>query len=134
MKSITKKMLLMLMLLFFVSVNANAAADVPSVGGELDLFTTTAGMVTTGDEQSPIGLSPKVVARYKTSGTDATDTQWFAIGTLHPGGNKVFGTAQDVNNVYSQDHSTGTAVATSLDKIPALGQSSSVWSNAGWDL
>jgi len=132
MNTITKKMLLLLVVMFFLSVNAYAGS-VTSAGGELDVF-ATAHVAVAGDVQSPIGLSPKVESYYITDGTNSTNSQWYAISAVHPGGNKVYGTAQDVNNVYSQDHDTGTSTNASLILIPASPQSASDWSTNGWEL
>lgn len=132
MNTIKRKMLFMLLVMFFISVNAYAGA-VSSAGGELDLFDDGV-TVDGGDGVTPIGLSPKVEAYYVSDGTDSTDSQWYAISSIHPGGNKVYGTAQDVNNVYSQDHATGTDLDTSLQKIPASPQSASDWSTNEWEL
>ena len=121
-----------MLLVLFVFSSVGYAADISSSGGEFDLFADE--NVQTADSQSPIGLSPKVEALYRTDGTNSTDTQWYAISTVHPGGNRVYATAQDVNNVYFQNHATGTDLDTSLTKIPSEGQSASIWSDNGWDL
>lgn len=131
MNNITKKIMLALVVMLFLSVNAYAG-NVTSASGELDLFSAT--HVAATDTQDPVGLSPKVEAYYVNIGTGTTDSQWYAISAIHPGGNKVYGTAQDVNNVYSQDHTTGTATATSLQKLPTGPLSGSLWSTNGWEL
>lgn len=130
MKTTIKILSLLLFVMFALSANAFAAV-IDSSGGELDLFVVGTS-VDTNDGADAIGLSPKVVAKYKSDGTDSTDTQWYSIATIHPGGNKVYGTAQNINNVYSQDHATGSDVDASLDKIPASANSASDWSTNNW--
>jgi len=131
MNSIIKKILMMLVVLSFLSVNSFAAPiTMTDDAGEIDLFAVA--HTSTDDAQSPVGLSPKVKAYYANVGTGTTDSQWYGISAVHPGGNRVFGTAQDVNNVYSQDHATGTDLDTSLTKIPASPASASDWSDKNW--
>lgn len=126
--------ILSLMLFMMLALSANAfSAVIDSSGGELDLFVAGTS-VDANDGSAAIGLSPKVVAKYKSDGTNSTDTQWYAISAIHPGGNKVYGTAQNINNVYSQDHATGSNVDDSLDKIPASEDSAIDWSNNNWEL
>ena len=120
-----KKIFLMLFVLFAFSLNANAA-PIESAAGELTLPTSGSDMV--------VGLSPKVVAYYLSNGAGETASQWFAISTLHPGGNTVYGTAQDVNNVYSKGYTTGDDPTTYFADIPTDPQSASVWSDEGWSL
>ena len=95
-----------------------------------------------------IGLSPRVMARYLTDGTSETTAQWYAIATVHPGGNVGYGTAQDVNNVYLSCYTTGDDTATITDNIPveknpeppgttdAEGNpvAAATWTNNGWSL
>ena len=130
----SKKIFFLLFVMSFVCANAYAA-QIDSAEGAIDLFEDGV-TVDTGDGNAypALGLSPKVEAIYVTDGTDSTDTQWYAIGTIHPGGNKVYATAQDVNNVYSQDHITGTDIATSLAKVPTNSTSPDLWSTSGWEL
>lgn len=97
-----------------------------------------------------IGLSPRVTARYMTDGTDETTAQWYAISTVHPGGNIGYGTAQDVNNVFMRSYDAGAAVATVVDTIPEEADpeatevtdddgvtttvAAATWTNNGWSL
>ena len=122
-----KKIFLVLFVLLVASLNANAA-PVSSSEGELKLPQT--------DATKPliIGLSPKVTAYYVSNGSTEVASQWYAMSTLHPGGNLVYGTAQDVNNVYSQDYKAGDTTADYLKKIPTDPQSATVWSSSGWKL
>ena len=124
-----KKMLIIFAVLVFVSLNAYAA-PINSANGELDF----SAAVTSGDPALVVGLSPSVVAYYLSNGTDEVASQWYAISTLHPGGNLVYGTAQDVNNVYSQDYKSGDTTSNYLTLIPTDPQSASVWSDEGWKL
>ncbi|MGE4545139.1 MAG: hypothetical protein AB7D06_13615 [Pedobacter sp.] len=81
-----------------------------------------------------IGLSPKVVAKYATDGTDAVTAQWYSIATVHPGGNMAYGTAQNVNNIFSKSYTTGDETATVLDTIPVSKASESEWTTNEWNL
>lgn len=81
-----------------------------------------------------IGLSPKVRASYITDGTDKGTAQWYAIGTVHPGGTELFGTAQNLNNVYKQTFTTGTTINDAFFELPATPNSASQWSDAGWSM
>jgi len=120
-----KRIFLMLFVLSAFSLNANAA-PVESAGGELTLPTSGSDLV--------IGLSPKVAAYYASNGATETASQWYSISALHPGGNTVYGTAQDVNNVYSKTYVTGEDPTTYFADIPTDPQSASVWSDEGWSL
>ena len=121
-----KIFVLSIVLLLFA---ASSYAATTSAEGELDLSGNVGG-----DSFNPIGLSPKVVAYYLSNGTTETASQWFAISTLHPGGNTVYATAQDVNNVYSKGYTTGDDPTTYFADIPTDPQSASVWSDEGWSL
>lgn len=81
-----------------------------------------------------IGLSPKVVAKYENPGTTDATAQWFAIATAHPGGNMIYGTAQNLNNIYSKEFTTGTALSATVLDIPTNANSASDWSDNGWDM
>ena len=80
------------------------------------------------------GLSPKVVARYVNPGTSSVTSQWYSIGTAHPGGTTKYGTAQDLNNIYSAAYATGTAIDNTILNIATDASSASAWVNAGWEL
>ena len=67
-----------------------------------------------------IGLSPKVWARYVNEGAAETTAQWYAIATVHPGGNVGYGTAQDVNNIYMKAFVTGDVTTTITNAIPVV--------------
>jgi hypothetical protein len=91
------------------AVNDDSDVGALNIGG---------GVLTVGDdagEASPdltIGLSPKVFARYLTDGDTETTAQWYAIATVHPGGNVGYATAQDVNNIYMKEFITGDVTTT----------------------
>ena len=72
---------------------------------------------TTASASISIGLSPKVYARYVTDGTTEVTAQWYAIATVHPGGNVGYATAQDVNNIYMQKFVTGDVTTTITSQI-----------------
>ena len=84
-----------------------------------DVTSTTGSLVIgEGTRETSIGLSPKVVARYVTNGTADETAQWYAIATVHPGGNLGYGTAQDVNNIYMKCYTTGGGTADITGSIP----------------
>ena len=124
-----KKICLILLVLGF-SVSVSYAAPVSSANGELDLSAATES----GSGGPIIGLSPKVAAYYLSNGNTVTSSQWYAMSTGHPGGNKVYATAQDVNNIYSKEYSTAAAMSTYLQSIPTVGQSASAWTDEDWEL
>lgn len=108
------------------SISSALAAETGTLtSGEL-VIGTACGIPTT------IGLSPKVLARYVNAGTDATSAQWFSIATAHPGGNMMYGSAQNVNNIFMQPFTTGTQLTADLMDIPETAGSASDWSANGW--
>ena len=124
-----KKIIIMTFVLFAFSVTSSFAISVLSTTGTdgfLDLSTGTMGPTI-----DAIGLSPKVVAYYTSTGTTAETTQWYAISAVHLGGNLAYGTAQNLNNIYKSPFVTGTSVATELQGIPATSASASVWDTWG---
>ncbi|GAB6081217.1 hypothetical protein JCM30471_01310 [Desulfuromonas carbonis] len=115
-------------LMLLVSANSVFAAHTGTLqSGEVSLSTS-------GGTPDPliIGLSPKVTARYINPGTTQATAQWFAIATAHPGGNTVYGTAQNLNNIWQKGFKTGTALTTDLMNIPVSVNSADDWSNNGW--
>lgn len=120
-----KKIIIFSVVLALMATTSSFAATVTSSGGFLDL--TTAGTLTSG-MKTKIGLSPKVSAYYVTTGVSDVTAQWYAISTGHPGGNVAYGTAQDLNNLYSKTFSTGTdTITTVIAGIPQSKASASVW-------
>ena len=123
------KVMMLLLVILFISVGSASAAD--SANGQLSLTgidgtgATVAGMLV-------IGLSPKVVMYEVTSGATITSSQWFAISAGHPGGNRCYGTAQDVNNIYYQEYNTAAELSTYLEAIPTTSTASNVWGDEGW--
>lgn len=102
-----------------------------------DLLSTTAQFqVGTANAANSImfGLSPKVIARYVNPGTTDSTAQWYSIGTGHPGGTTLWGTAQDLNNIYSKTYVTGTEITTTLLNIATVKSSVTAWTGAGWAL
>ena len=124
------KVIMLLLVVLFVSVGSASAAD--SADGKL----TLAGL-DSGGTAIPlvIGLSPKVVMYEVTDGTTITASQWFAISSGHPGGNRCYGTAQDVNNIYYQEYTTAAELSTYLQSIPTDSSNSDAWAVADtWQL
>ena len=128
------------------SASAFAAGDVTSTTGAL---TIGGGALTSGvaSATATIGLSPKVVARYVTDGTSETTAQWYAIATVHPGGNLGYGTAQDVNNIYMKCYTTGAGTDAITGTIPTVAEpkattdadgvetvAAATWTNLTWSL
>lgn len=135
--------------LLLLSSTAFAVNDVTSTTGVL---TIGGGALASGDASKDlsIGLSPKVVGRYVTNGTTEVTAQWFAIATVHPGGNVGYATAQDVNNIYMKAFVTGDVTTSITDTIqeekdPAAAAADATeeeiaaalaaqWDGAGWKL
>lgn len=110
------------------SISTALAAETGTITyGELVLGATSGVSLT-------IGLSPKVAARYINPGADNATAQWFAIATAHPGGNMVYGSAQNLNNIYQKGFTTGEALDTSIMALPGTANSASEWSDTGWRL
>jgi len=127
-----KKIILLILVgsLCFVSNSFSATEwgrDVVS-SGELKL-----GTKGSADNELVIGLSPKVVAAYFTDGTTAGQAQWFTIGTAHPGGLHLYGTAQNLTNNYKKKFVPGATINKTLFALPAQPDSADDWST-GWAL
>lgn len=144
-----KKIALTMLGLLLLSSAAFAANDVTATTGTL---TIGGGALASGvaSKDLSIGLSPKVVARYVTNGTTEITSQWYAIATVHPGGNVGYATAQDVNNIYMKAFVTGDVTTKITDTIqeekdPAAAAADATdeekaaaaaakWDGAGWKL
>lgn len=123
-----KKVLSITFALFFMTVVVSSAAT-SSADGRLELTVDTAS----GDAAFSVGLSPEVAMFHESNGTSPTSSQWYAISAGHPGGDRCYGTAQDVNNVYYREYSTAAELSTYLQSIPEDDTASSTWSS-DWDL
>ncbi len=110
-----KAIIVAMFCVLLLSTSAFAEADVTSSGS---LAIGGAALVS-GDPSGDlnIGLSPKVFGRYVTDGDSEITAQWYAIGTVHPGGNVGYATAQDVNNIYMKKFITGDVTTTITDTI-----------------
>lgn len=113
---------------FTSNVFAYEVISTSGVAGKLEIGGSA------GSEDTEIGLSPKVVAIYFTNGTTQATAQWYAVGTVHPGGNEIFGTAQNLTNTYSKDYLTGTTINSTLYDLPTGPNSDVEWSDNGWEL
>jgi len=113
------KQVIMLLAIMFLMNIAGASAATSSVGGEL--------ILDGGPKTLTVGLSPKVHVYQVTNGTTVTTSQWFAISSGHPGGNRCYGTAQDVNNIYYNDYDTAAELSTYLQSIPQNDTTSATW-------
>ncbi len=111
-----KKIIVAILGVMLCASNSFAVADATAtgslvIGGADDSNSNATNPIT-------IGLSPKITARYISDGDTETTSQWFAIATVHPGGNVGYGTAQDVNNIYMMSFTTGDATTTVTENIP----------------
>lgn len=128
----TVKIISLLVAVLFASSNLYAGT-VYSSGARLTLKDVD-------DKEQVIGLSPLVEANYVSGdgegggGTTKATTQWYAAAAGHPGGNKAYGTSQDLNNVYTKNYSTTSALSNVLTSIPTESQSDSAWTGAQWEL
>lgn len=119
------KIVTMLLFVFFVCVGSASAAT-PSSGGTLSLDgVNSAGAAAT--DVLVVGLSPKVSVYQYTNGTAVTTSQWYSISSGHPGGNRCYGTAQDVNNIYYREYTTAAELSTYLQSIPQNDTTSATW-------
>lgn len=84
---------------------------------------------TTAGETTTVGLSNEVTAMYENGGD--TSPQWYAIATTHKGGDKIFATAQDITNIYSQGKTPGDVPST-WTGMPTGSGDSNVWSGDLW--
>ena len=119
-----KKVLVISALMLFVASSA-FAAQVSSSGGSL----TIGGK--DGTKELSMGLSSNVSAVYENGGADTP--QWYAIATSHLGGKQVYGTAQDVTNLYKLKQEKTPGVAATFDGMPADSTASSDWSSGLWE-
>ena len=142
-----KTIFLTIFTVFCLASSAFAVNDLTDDGAlEIGGATDSNGVAT---NSLIIGLSPRVTARYFTDGTNETAAQWYAIATLHPGGNVGYGTAQDVNNVFMRSYDAGAAVTTVTNTIPVTSDpqegtvevdgvvtpvAAATWTNNGWSL
>jgi hypothetical protein len=137
-RNIMRIILLTLLSVLILSANAFAVASAT----DSESLTIGGGNDEDGNatQEIKIGLSPKVVAHYFTDGTSTTTAQWYAIATVHPGGNVGYGTAQDVNNIYMQWYDTGSDAEAFVENIPNEKGAPSAqdppedWSGMGWSL
>ncbi len=80
-----------------------------------------------------VGLSPKVWGIYFTNGASTQTAQWYAIGAVHPGGNEMYSTAQDLTNTYKKAFTAGTTIDSALFGLPATPESAETWVANGWN-
>lgn len=130
-----KNLILVAVVVAFLAVSGTAfAADKINLASGVtsaELQINTAGTA----NSIKFGLSPKVVARYYNPGTDQPSAQWYGLSTVHPGGTLAWATAQDLNNIYSKDYTTGTTIDTiNILKLPSAAASVATWNGLGWSL
>ena len=118
------KIIMLLLVTLLISIGSAGAAT--SSGGQLSL----AGLDEDGTAiPLVIGLSPKVSMIENTNGTSIVDSQWFSIGSGHPGGNRCYGSAQDVNNIYYQEYDTASELSDYFASIPTDQDQSGEWAD-----
>ena len=123
-----KKVFLITVLLMVIAA-PSFALTVAKATGQLEMG---------GTDSSPefsCGLSNEVRAHYVTDGVSGTAAQWYAIGTYHLGGNNVYGTAQDITNVYKLSDTAAKAPGakyTAWTGFPEDSDSSNLWSGDIW--
>jgi hypothetical protein len=102
--------------------------------GFADQVTSTGGSLAIGGGDSTdtlsMGLSSNVSAVYEDG--DVTKTQWYAIATSHLGGKQVYGTAQDVTNLYKLATEKTPGDAADWTGMPTNNTSSNEWSSGVW--
>lgn len=127
-----KKIIVLMTALFvafsFTNVFAYEVLSTAGTDGKLELGAAASS------RSLEIGMSPKVVGIYFTDGTDQATSQWYAIGAVHPGGDEIYGTAQNLTNTYSKTYATGTAINSGLYDLPTGPNSDSEWVTNGWSL
>ncbi len=131
-----KKIMFTSLLLVFVGVlgfSGNVFAEDVLSSADADANDPGLNIGATGATQLDIGLSPKVVARYVTDGTTTVTAQWYAVAAGHPGGNKMYCTGQNLNNIGSDDYLTGTTFTKTLLAIPTTKASEDAFETLGWD-
>jgi hypothetical protein len=100
----------------------------PAFAGTVNSDASTLTLETTGTPPVSMGLSNSVHAQYVTNA--ATSVQWYAIGTYHEGGTKIFATAQDITKIYFKSHTSGDT--SDITGLPTAPQSESAWSAGSW--
>lgn len=123
-----KKLFILIVLAVFLPMSAFAATtDNGNAGSTLTLSTEAPTL--------QIASSPGVFMYYGDDDTD--DPQWYVIGTVHQGGSRYYGTAQNSTSIFQQDAS-GPIVLTDLTGLtwPATADetaSEDWWSGTGWE-
>lgn len=122
-----KKVLCFVVVVMLLSFGTAFAAtgDNGTAGGRLILD---------GETTLEISSSPGVFMYYGDDGT--TDPQWYVIGTVHQGGTRFYGTAQNSTNIFYQE-AIGPKVLADLTGLTwptsvADTASETWWSNSGW--
>ena len=98
------------------------------IGGGADLDGATPTVILS------VGLSSQVTAVYENGGS-GTNPQWYAIAAAHLGGKQMYGTAQDVSNVYklpsAAERTPGTIPV--FTTLPADNTASGIWTSTAWE-
>lgn len=127
-----KNIIMMLILACMFVVGSSTlvfAEDVLSTAGEI-------GELNIGNDANSltldIGLSPKVVARWVSPGTTIVLAQWYALAVGHPGGNRIYCSGQNLNNMGYMGYSTGTTLDNAVLNIPTTKASEDDFRTLGW--
>lgn len=93
------------------------------------------GDIDDSDFGTEVSLSPSVSAVYiqPVAQANATTAQWYAIGAGHPGGTKVYATAQNITNIWTKGITDATELTTVLGEIPESQVSETDWSDNSWE-
>jgi len=103
------------------------ATQVTSSGGSLAIGGSDATAIPV---TLTMGLSSNVKAVYENGG--GTKPQWYAIATSHLGGKQVYGTAQDITNLYKLAVEKTPGTEATFSDMPTGPGMSSTWSSGTW--
>ena len=119
-------------LLILATLIATPAFAVDFTNGTGDSNTTNFHMGADSTNFLVIGVSSQVRALYRID--SGTQVQWYGIATYHLGGNNVYGTAQDITNIYKLSGDPGKQPGSEFDwsGMPADSTASSSWSSGVW--
>jgi nitrogen fixation protein FixH len=105
-------------------------------GFAAEVHTTTVGesFDVGEDDDLTFNFSPGVLGQYITA-TDTNDQQWFAIATVHSGGETAYATASNLASMYTKDVASGNQPVTTsnlttvLSGIPTQEASANTWTD-----
>ena len=124
-----KKVLYILVFVLFVTTPV-FAEDYSNLNS--GSFTTNFTLGGTTDETLTVGMSNEVRGLYRIE-SGATQPQWFAIATYHIGGNNVYGTAQDITNIFKLTDGKEPGSEFTWSGLPEDSTASNEWSSGVWE-